>query len=373
MPVLVQYAQLAAPHILRCGHVRHRLPAASDRFFPRTTLVNLGRRGPPQMETGENANTARTMLLELLETSFTPAEFRRWILFLPESDKLLMHLPEAAQSPASFFAETLGVLLRRGAIQAYFFDLLQREFPRRKTDIERVRGAFGLAPSRDSAPSATHLTKSQPKWRLTGILFGILPIFFAALLVWMNEGARPAQQRTMESVLQTPEMPGAPGAKSTSIDDVSLLQPRDTATHAVETRPISPHPNNPPTPDKVKPRPRVRVLPQDDPGQKGATPARDPETVAPFESLAEVLATAVKECAWTNPNGSVSVTFGASEKPILSPRLKDYDSEDTRCIYGTLSTAWPAVFSAMKSAKIRSASVRFSQNLPPVIREVRSE
>lgn len=101
--------------------------------------------------------TAQKDLANLLLSLFSADELRRWLRYLPGGDGLSGRLPGVNASPASLASEAVAELEREGMIDEGFWGRLIEERPRRKGDIDKVRGQFAAVATAPvpAAPVAT--------------------------------------------------------------------------------------------------------------------------------------------------------------------------------------------------------------------------
>lgn len=128
----------------------------------------------------------RTTLSDLLHSLFSDDEFRRFLRDELESEGISKLLPGSAASYTTVVSDTVDALERRGLIDQKFFDLLERERPRRTEEIRRARANWFGEATLDIRASGRGDIQLEPKkrriyWRFaaTG---GILAL--ACLLWW---------------------------------------------------------------------------------------------------------------------------------------------------------------------------------------------
>ena len=92
-------------------------------------------------------------LVELLREVFSGEDLRRFVRLGPEGSQIAAHLPEHA-SVYELATQLVGLLTRRGELDAAFFARLVRERPRREREIAAVRRAVLQATTGAGAPRA---------------------------------------------------------------------------------------------------------------------------------------------------------------------------------------------------------------------------
>jgi hypothetical protein len=120
--------------------------------------------------------TAQKDLANLLLSLFSADELRRWLRYLPGGDGLTGRLPGVNASPASLASEAVAELEHEGMIDEVFWGRLIEERPRRKADIDKVRGqvAASVTPVAAVTPSSRPLPQSTPE-KITVLLVSASP------------------------------------------------------------------------------------------------------------------------------------------------------------------------------------------------------
>ena len=85
------------------------------------------------------ALTQRSALEDLLRDLFDADELRAFLRRCDHGATLEASLPLGAVTPAALVSHAVGALIRRGEVDAPFFDALVRERPKRIARIEVVR------------------------------------------------------------------------------------------------------------------------------------------------------------------------------------------------------------------------------------------
>ncbi|WP_434419671.1 hypothetical protein [Nannocystis pusilla] len=311
---------------------------------------------------------ARGELVDLLESLFSPNEFRRFVASFSDGEEILLHLPSEALSPATYFSEAAGVLLRRGIVQEAFFAQLLAEMPRRGGEIRRVRQFFTSSEGPDAERSVAPVECVQPpgsapgrsiRW-LAAEALALLALGLSAWIVGPELGVTKAPRPANEvGALVDAPVPG--GAAESVVDE---------SARGVAPPPQVPKqtPKTDAGPTKKLPMPRTQAAKE--PEEAATQPAEDPAQAVPLD---RALAEAVRDCPWFVAHAVVRVTLGAGPVASLSPELSEFPDETTRCIHRALADAWPRIDAAMQASRLRSASVRFTSGTHPTIFEARSE
>lgn len=110
--------------------------------------------------------TAQKDLANLLLSLFSADELRRWLRYLPGGDGLSGRLPGVNASPASLASEAVAELERDGMIDEVFWGRLIEERPRRKADIDKVKGQIAASVTPGvavAAPISKPVSQSTPE------------------------------------------------------------------------------------------------------------------------------------------------------------------------------------------------------------------
>ncbi len=92
----------------------------------------------------------------LLCSLFSEDGLRRWIRNGPEGDEVCLLIPNPAKNMRDLVHQTTEVLIRRGLIETRLFEGLSREFPQRRTDIQReLRALLDSRPAGVKCPLPT--------------------------------------------------------------------------------------------------------------------------------------------------------------------------------------------------------------------------
>lgn len=86
----------------------------------------------------------RAALARLLLSLFSADELRRFVRYGPDGDGIVSRLPTATASPASLADAVVDAYVSDGLVDAAFFARLLADRPRRKPDIDVVRGTWGV-------------------------------------------------------------------------------------------------------------------------------------------------------------------------------------------------------------------------------------
>ncbi len=260
----------------------------------------------------ERQREALTILLQRCFAVTNDGSLRRFLLFLPEGNRIVSALPGTAASMLATVDAAVDLLFQHGAINEHFWSALERERPGQQSIVRALRDQINCIPSPIPRP-----TPKKLGWAIGGLILVSLGLAISYGLTIQNPSTpKPTVVGDVGTTQTTHDSPGT--------GEQSMLDERQVANAVQGTQPPRREAEPSGTQEETQGQTEVETVPTPRPAEKVVTPTKKPAVVVdtpttkppePPLKLSQAIQMIKQKCRRLAPRGSISIYLRYTVSP----------------------------------------------------------